>query len=105
MPFTRRERNSIVNGRDEGKPQLPLYDESLGWGLLGYCENPRNCPHLELNHIQNQSDGGPDTPRNSLTLPKCIHVGVCPSNKILYRYALTDRQGFIDNFGAKDGEG
>lgn len=88
MPFTKKERNSIVFGRDEGEPQLPLYDESIGWALLGYCDEPKECDHLELNHITNQSDGGPDDPYNAITIPKCIHVGVCPSGKIKDEYAL-----------------
>lgn len=94
MSLTDKERRSIREGRDEGKPQLPLYDEKFGWSLLGYCADPENCNNLEVNHITNQSDGGGDDPYNLITLPKCIHVGVCPDKKILYRYALTDRDKF-----------
>lgn len=91
MPLSKRERESIRDGRDKGKPQLPLYDENTGWALLGYCAQPLDCNSLEVNHIVNQNDGGDDDPRNLLTIPKCIHVGVCPDKKILYRYALTDK--------------
>jgi hypothetical protein len=100
MPLNSRERKAIRHGRDENQPQLPLYDEKLGWNLLGYCAEPKDCNHLEVNHITNQSDGGvDDDPRNLITIPKCIHVGVCPSGLILDEYALKDKGRFRRNSG------
>lgn len=92
MALTDKERRSIRDGRDEGEPQLPLYSEELGWALLGYCDEPKDCNHLEVNHIVNQADGGTDDPYNLITIPKCIHVGVCPSGLIKEEFALKGKK-------------
>jgi hypothetical protein len=83
MALTERERKSILQ-RDGYQPQLPIFDGDKI--IYGYCEEPKECKHLEVHHIVNQADGGTDEPKNLITTGKCIHVGVCPSGMILVRY-------------------
>ena len=92
MAYTDKQRAWFAR-RSQGKSELPLYSEKLGWHLMGYCDEPETCPHMEVNHIQNQGDQGADTPENGIRIPKCVHVGVCPSCRIKEEFALKGTHG------------
>lgn len=84
MALSEKERRIILD-RDNRKPQLPIFQDDEV--IYGYCDRPQQCPHLEVNHIVNQADGGTDDPKNLITIPKCVHVGICPSGLIKDKYA------------------
>lgn len=80
--LTKKRRDAVAD-RDNNESQLQHYSEEKGWHIRPYCRTPNEpCPHIEIHHVKPHGLGGDDESDNLVAIPKCEHVGVCPSQRI-----------------------